>query len=87
MMQNNDSNKFSNENNKLLDMVKQYLGIEHQEKEKDGLSPKARRFASGQMTRSNLYYHFRIKVEISLLRYIIRRGSITTTRTTISEIH
>jgi hypothetical protein len=35
MMQNNDSNKFSNENNKLLDMVKQYLGIEHQEKEKD----------------------------------------------------
>jgi hypothetical protein len=35
MMQNNDSNKFSNENNKLLDVVKQYLGIEHQEKEKD----------------------------------------------------
>lgn len=34
-MQNNDSNKFSNEDNKLLDMVKQYLGIEHQEKEKD----------------------------------------------------
>ena len=57
MMQNNNSNKFSNENNKLLDVVKQYLGIEHQEKERLGLSPKARRFASGQMTRCNLYYH------------------------------
>jgi hypothetical protein len=35
MMQNNDSNKFSNENNKLLDVVKQYLRIEHQDDDKD----------------------------------------------------
>ena len=37
MMQNNDSNKFSNENNKLLDVVKQYLRIEHQDDDKDPL--------------------------------------------------
>ena len=35
MMQNNDSNKFSNENNNLLDVVKQYLRIEHQYDDKD----------------------------------------------------
>jgi hypothetical protein len=32
MEQNSDSNK---ENNKLLDVVKQYLRIEHQENDKD----------------------------------------------------
>jgi hypothetical protein len=35
MMQNNDSNKFSNENNNLLDVVKQYLRIEYQDHDKD----------------------------------------------------
>jgi hypothetical protein len=35
MTQNNDSNKYSNENNNLLDVVKRYLRIEHEEDDKD----------------------------------------------------